>query len=339
MASAVAFMAATATLGHGHIVYPPARNNGTFDKAGNCDNYACFWFSQITEIPGEPTLPDEARTYNVKVNSGDDDWSRQMPWRAPGTAPVLGSGCGVAGGGPVERDNGGIPPKGYAQGVDFLTIPEQPSTTWKRGSVQEVAWALFANHGGGYSWRLCPKGGNISEACFQKHTLDFVGDKQWLRYATINQWDKQLKLPDFEIDAVRTKTPSGQMWTRNPVPGCMMCDQAQCMKNYSKWIDQQHCSQSCSGLNISGRTCPPGMTQFPEPLSGISGYFSFNCLNMGGGPDGPPMCDGLSGFEFSIVDKVQIPLFIEKGEYLLSWRWDCEQSRQIWQNCADITIE
>lgn len=28
----------------------------------------CLWFSQVTTIPGEPTLPDEARTYNVAVN-------------------------------------------------------------------------------------------------------------------------------------------------------------------------------------------------------------------------------------------------------------------------------
>ena len=26
------------------------------------------------------------------------------------------------------------------------------------------------------------------------------------------------------------------------------------------------------------------------------------------------------------------------GDYLLSWRWDCEQTNQIWQNCADVRI-
>lgn len=72
-----------------------------------------------------------------------------MPWRAPGTAPVLGSGCGVAGGGPIARDNGGFPPPNFKQGADFLTIPEQKATVWKRGSVVEMSWATFANHGGG----------------------------------------------------------------------------------------------------------------------------------------------------------------------------------------------
>lgn len=31
-------------------------------------------------------------------NPGAGDWSRKNPWRAPGTAPVFGSGCGVYGG-------------------------------------------------------------------------------------------------------------------------------------------------------------------------------------------------------------------------------------------------
>ena len=40
-----------------------------------------------------------------------------------------------------------------------------------------MAWAIAANHGGGYSYRLCPAtpAGDISEACFQRHQLDFDG--------------------------------------------------------------------------------------------------------------------------------------------------------------------
>jgi hypothetical protein len=40
----------------------------------------------------------------------------------------------------------------------------------------------------------------------------------------------------------------------------------------------------------------------------------------------------------NIVDHVQIPANIDPGEYLLSWSWDSEQTNQIWQNCADVTI-
>eukprot|EP00037_Helgoeca_nana_P025839 m.286491 g.286491 ORF g.286491 m.286491 type:complete len:347 (-) comp27058_c0_seq1:185-1225(-) len=345
MLSCVAAIALPAlVLGHGHITIPPARNNGTVAKAGNCESYECMWFSQITEIPGKPTLPQNARSYNVKVNTGDaDDWSATMPWRAPGTAPVLGSGCGVAGGGPIQRDNGGDAPPGYAQGADFLTIPEQAATTWTRGDVVEVAWATFANHGGGYSWRLCKKGGNITEECFLQNTLDFDGDTQWIRYAPIIQWGKTRTFPDVAIPALRVTEgtyPKNAMWTRNPIPGCNLCDQAQCMKNYTEWIEQQYCSQSCSGINITGRTCPANTAQFPEAAPGLSGYYAQTCPYMGGGgpQDGQNHCDGLSGFEYNIVDHVRVPKTLPAGEYLLSWRWDCEQSRQIWQNCADIKL-
>eukprot|EP00035_Acanthoeca_spectabilis_P030759 m.477415 g.477415 ORF g.477415 m.477415 type:complete len:126 (-) comp43590_c0_seq1:50-427(-) len=124
------------------------------------------------------------------------------------------------------------------------------------------------------------------------------------------------------------------MWTRNPIPACKFCNQAECMTNYSDWLEQQHCSQSCSGLNISGHTCPPGMAQFEPAGHSLSGYYSSKCIDVHGESE----CDGLHRFQYSIVDKVQIPKAIPAGKYLLSWRWDCEQSRQIWQNCADIQL-
>lgn len=41
----------------------------------------------------------------------------------------------------------------------------------------------------------------------------------------------------------------------------------------------------------------------------------------------PPI--GHNGLPYSIVDLVKVPSDLEPGEYLLSWRWDCEQSHQI----------
>ena len=82
-------------------------------------------------------------------------------------------------------------------------------------------------------------------------------------------------------------------------------------------------------------TCPPGMTQFPEPLPGISSYIGTFMVNEHANP---VTATGVEGLPYSIVDKVVIPSNIEAGDYLLSWRWDAEQSPQIWQNCADISI-
>ena len=42
----------------------------------------------------------------------------------------------------------------------------------------EVAWSMVANHGGGYSYRLCPATQAPTEACFQAHALRFAGDRQ-----------------------------------------------------------------------------------------------------------------------------------------------------------------
>jgi predicted carbohydrate-binding protein with CBM5 and CBM33 domain len=42
--------------------------------------------------------------------------------------------------------------------------------------------------------------------------------------------------------------------------------------------------------------------------------------------------------DFHIVDLVQIPTDLPLGDYVLSFRWDCEQTPQIWTNCADIEI-
>jgi hypothetical protein len=34
------------------------------------------------------------------------------------------------------------------------------------------------NHGGGYSYRLCPASEPLTEDCFKKHQLEFVTDQQ-----------------------------------------------------------------------------------------------------------------------------------------------------------------
>eukprot|EP00660_Eupelagonema_oceanica_P014989 gene14989-5350_t len=100
--------------------------------------------------------------------------------------------CGVAGGGmdPGQQGNGGVPPDFYAQGDKGSEVPfgagtssPNPVTRWTAGSTQEVAWAITANHGGGYQYRLCPRSEALTEACFQKTPLEFANtDTQWVQY-------------------------------------------------------------------------------------------------------------------------------------------------------------
>ena len=47
---------------------------------------------------------------------------------------------------------------------------------------------------------------------------------------------------------------------------------------------------------------------------------------------------GIPAFHFTIMDKVEVPKDLETGDYVLSFRWDCEQTPQIWNTCADVKI-
>ena len=44
-------------------------------------------------------------------------------------------------------------------------------------------------------------------------------------------------------------------------------------------------------------------------------------------------------YDLQIVDKLKIPEHLIPGDYVLGWRWDCEESTQIWSSCSDVTIE
>jgi len=177
-------------------------------------------------------------------------------------------------------------------------------TNWTRGGVVEVAWSIIANHGGGYSYRLCKlptKGGRkaLTEECFQKTPLKFSGSKQWVQYGE----DRNSRV---EFEAVRTSEgtfPGGSQWTKNPIPACNGLD---------------------GGFN-DPNPCTKG-TQFNPPGPGL---FGFGVLK--GSTKRP--------FAFSIIDKVEIPKDLEAGRYVLSFRWDCEQTPQVWNTCANINLE
>lgn len=303
------------------------------------DNHAgYFFFSQLTKIPDEPTLPDAFRTYNLGRSSGLLDWARRAPWRAPGSAPVLGSGCGTSGGNEKAMANGGDAALGYPPGSDGLELPSVEAVVWPVGTEQEVAWRIKANHGGGYSYRLCRIEDGVSEACFQRTSLRFAGDKQWLRPTNGSA--------SIELPLVTTREgtyPEGSEWARNPIPVCSLCDVlTQCgpevAPNMSDgrrsgettyyggeaWEEYTLCWNECGGLEPhTGTTtgvCDPGAEAFPPPVPGLSGIF------------------GLAVTSVELVDRVEVPADLLPGRYLLSWRLDCEESFQVWENCADIQV-
>merc|ERR1712156_1304920 len=81
---------------------------------------------------------------------------------------------------------------------------------WERGGTAEVGWAIKANHGGGYSYRLCKVGedgpGAVTEECFQRTPLKFASEDSWVQYGT----DVDSKLSGL----LELSSFSGPLWTK-----------------------------------------------------------------------------------------------------------------------------
>ena len=166
----------------------------------------------------------------------------------------------------------------------------------------------MANHGGGYAYRLAPAGGPLTEAAFREMPLDFVGN-------AVLRWGGDVATQlEFNATAKGWETregtvPAGSMWRKNPVPATL-------------W--------SREGANFK-----PACEESADCLE---------ALTRGSGPAGVCKCSGWSNGgpllpNLEIVDRLQIPAGLAPGRYVLQWRWDCEESDQVWASCSDVTIE
>jgi len=271
--------------------------------AGGTETPNCMWFTNFTFTDGEVRLPEWLRTYN-DVYPGYD-YTKAHPWRSPGRAPVF-SPCGVAGGNPFgcpvgDPDLHNCPGGGFSNGVgaEDYDFPGVVTTQWQRGQAQQVGWGIIANHGGGYSYRLCKDNQELTEECFQATVLDFSGDIQWVQYGEGGE------RVEFLANRTREGTyPPGSQWSRNPIPACIEADGGYMQPNYN---------------------CDQG-TQFPPPAPGLFGYGENH------------LTPGDPSFNWSLMDEVWIPEDLEPGAYTLSFRWDCEQTSQIWSGCASVEL-
>mmetsp|Transcript_39930 Transcript_39930/g.71823 ORF Transcript_39930/g.71823 Transcript_39930/m.71823 type:complete len:393 (-) Transcript_39930:125-1303(-) len=318
---------------------------------GNAGGQSCLWWSQGCSIgcekcasPDSPhapsglpphtdklgfrtrycnstfqaTLPREAWTMNVNALAGsEEDSYRFNPWRAPGHAPVV-DACGQAGGRFPQCHIGGdsvFTNTSMASMGDLgskVLRPSRNKTKWIAGSSVEVAWGIRYNHGGGYQYRLCPASSPLTEECFQKMPLDFDRTKQALL------WNNGTRYPIKGIFVDKGVKPEGSTWARNPIP---------------RINDDNiglHNPGSCPGPD--GRS-GPGCMQFPAPCPQDTGPYPWSTDGSGQGACSGDWTAGL------ISDHVLIPKDLPAGDYVLGWRQDCEETAQIWSNCADIHIE
>lgn len=291
-------LAASKVCGHGTLVWPRAYQTGEYvvEDDESCEGLSCYFMTNYTFVVGSPTISQSSTMRTWQDWGYGIDVTASHPWRAPGTAGVLGTGCGIFGGNPRGCDGvpavQGLPNQctgaGSALGVDAALLESQATTTtWSAGSVVEVKFGLAANHGGGYSYRLCKKPADgllwQTEECFSKGVLPFEDKMQAVEFSngTRIEW-----LADGVIGPV-----DGATWRRNPIP-------------------------AYGGV---GGNDPSLGTQFPpkHPASPV-GFGPFN--------------------DFVVVDSLRLPKDIEPGRYALSWRWDSEQTSQVWLACAAIDI-
>jgi len=327
---------------------------GEAGERTNMTGQPCLWFSQGCGIgcdacdnhtqhsngkpmcthQMEPTLPKSLWTVNrYKQEDPAKDAYRYHPWRAPGFAPVV-DVCGMAGGSPNPGGGAAVFTQSrYAKQGDLgsYVLPKSPSgTVWTAGSAVEVSWGVRANHGGGYQFRLCAAAENLTETCMQKMPLPFaLGAKSFLQY---NDGSTGASFEPVDVH-VGTK-PAGSTWRMNPIPGI---NQPSFTHYYGHGKDA--CNVSHTGIPLpTGRGCmefePIACDEDapnPEPWRAVPGY---------GHPAGPELMGKCSGnlINAAVVDQILIPHDTPPGEYVLGFRWDCEESAQVWSSCSDVTI-
>jgi hypothetical protein len=327
--------------------YSCACANGT----SPCDSgQACFWFQQGctigckacdnngTRIPGWdhcpeveknfPRLLSKYRTANQNAAEGTvADVFRFNPWRAPGRAPVI-DPCGVAGGTPTAQFNAAeYDTTVFAKQGDHAAAvlkPRPTGTVWRRGGNATVRWQLTANHGGGYQYRLCKRSATapLTEDCFQATPLEFARpETHFVRFANASL--------DHEIPATLVTEGGGIGWMRNPKPATFRgCDRV----IYDAW-KTGHCHYGCPGC---------GAPNYPDdaacPMDSCSPYYPGTPSDVGNVPSVFPDHTPSDIHAFAIEDLVKVPVALSAGEYVVGFRYDCEQTSQIWTTCADITV-
>jgi hypothetical protein len=152
---------------------------------------------------------------------------------------------------------------------------------------------------------MCPLGEELNEKCFQTYPLDFVG-QSWFRWGGAEGKTSYFNATTVGGEGTTSTSPAGSEWRINPIPRA--------------WRDKTGAwGKNPAGSSNQAQT-GEGFQPFCEDSAGYSCTSEWGPYNM------------------EIVDKVQIPANLTAGEWVLGWRWDCEESNQIWQSCSDVTV-
>ena len=143
---------------HGTLNLPESRNGAQaglgLAQGGHTQPWSvAYWFTDETHMVGNATIPDGACSLltcaQCEQHGCAETRRLRMPWRAPGTAPLAGGPCGTIGwDGSVGRNASITRGTDLPSDYPYMPHPAQPPV-WRIGGVEEVAWGLAVNHGGG----------------------------------------------------------------------------------------------------------------------------------------------------------------------------------------------
>lgn len=294
---------------------------GEAEKAQGC---AAEWYSNYTWIPGNATIPrgSPLLTYQDACMSGlgvpsccaapctdpamqapgmpcaGCDWTLTHPWRAPGTAPVF-SPCGIDGGNPHGCPAGNPFGDNCASGG----YGHGPDGRTLPGNHKPEEW--LAGSEVEVSWGLAANhgGGYQYRLCpkpaIHKELKEECFQQMPLRFVGDTQWlQRALTSKRVAIPAIRTDTGT--------------------FPAGSQWTRNPipACGGFTGGNDVRDGTCAQVGTQFLPPAEGVFGFYQS---------------------PWNIIDKVQVPQ-LAPGEYVISFRYDAEQTTQVWQQCGDVRI-
>jgi len=260
--------------------------------------------------------PDRRVTWVPQEDESLPWTKRYNPWNAPGSAFVYGNGCGVNGGNPVA-----IPAQS-----DLSRVPLDRRCTSGGEDVGQCCGKAMTDDCGGYS------GGKSALEHYQDGLFGEPMVTTWTRgeaaevYWTSNGYHRG----GYAYRLCRV--PQGQYW-----------------KVTEDCFQQGH-------LNFSEQTADPWTGKktswiYWHPWVADPELFEYGWIPMelkttktGTTPAGSEWAkvnlpkDLSTDDMWLFKDLVEVPETLEPGDYVLSFRWDCLESPQIWNACANIEI-
>eukprot|EP00037_Helgoeca_nana_P015134 m.141751 g.141751 ORF g.141751 m.141751 type:complete len:354 (-) comp22880_c0_seq1:29-1090(-) len=113
------------------------------------------------------------------------------------------------------------------------------------------------------------------------------------------------------------------------------------------WLEFRNGSRiAIEGVYLSEGTSPPNSTWAlqPLPLTPMDHWGSFEPPCQGNDnrinatdPSPSALCAGTFPFGVNVVDELHVPV-VPPGDYVVGMRYDAENTAQVWQQCADISI-